>query len=67
MNWVWNVKITRMIVILKKNEEHILVIWLIEWNKDNDSSGKKSPNLYSPAMNMHDRPSVIMVTYAEVV
>ena len=48
MNWVWNVKITRMIVILKKNEEHILVIWLIEWNKDNDSSGKKSPNLYSP-------------------
>ena len=39
-------KITRMIVILKKKrkEKHILVIWLIEQRKDNDRSGKKSPN-----------------------
>ena len=36
-----------MIVIPPKNEKHILVIWLIEQHKDNDSSGKKSPNLYS--------------------
>ena len=46
-----------MIVILKENEEHILVIWLIEWNKDNDSRAKKSPNLFL----------TWMVTYAQVV
>ena len=31
----------------KKNQKHILVIWLIEQHKDNDSSEKKLPNLYS--------------------
>ena len=38
-----------MIVIPPKNEKQILVICLIEQHKDNnDRSGKKSPNLYSP-------------------
>ena len=44
-----------MIVIPQKNEKQILVICLIEQHKDNnDRSGKKSPNLYSPAMHMHE-------------
>ena len=39
-------KITHIIVILK-NEKQILVICLTDQHKDNDRSGKKSPNLYS--------------------
>ena len=47
-NIIGQISISR-IVILKKNEKQILVICVIEQHRDNnDRSGKKSPNLFSP-------------------
>ena len=58
-------KITRMIVILK-NEKHILVVWLIKQHKDKDSSGKKSPTLFSPCICMNLRLARIFAAFIDL-
>ena len=59
MNWT---KILCIVVFLQR-EKYVQVVWLNEQHKDNDSSGKKPLNLYSPGPEKQSETKQILAAF----